>query len=57
MSKEGKQKGRLVTHFEHTFEHFKQHYTHFYTIFYSHVYQKHINNITQTSLPNTPKVT
>ena len=33
-----------------TLSYFKQHYTHFYTLFHSHVYQKHVNNIIQTSL-------
>ena len=48
--------GYLVGKFKHTFEYFKQHYTHFYTLFHSHIYQKHPNNITQTSLPNEPYV-
>ena len=44
----------LASKFEYTFEHFKQYDTYFYTLFYLHVYQKHSNNISQTSLPNRP---
>ena len=38
-----------------TFEHFKFTYTFFHTLFHPHIYQKYSSNITQTSLPNTPK--
>ena len=49
--REGKQRFRLVAYFEQPFEYFK--FT--YTLFHPHIYQKYSNNITQTSLPNTPK--
>ena len=45
-------RARLIGHFKQLFEHFK--YT--YTFFHLHVYQKHLNNITQIPLPNTPLV-
>ena len=47
---------RLVAHFKQLFEHFKHTYIHFYTLFHPHLYQKHLNNITQTTLPNTSLV-
>ena len=40
----------LFYHLKLTVLHFKQHYTHFHP----HVFQKTTNNITQTTLPNTP---
>ena len=36
------------------FSHFKQYYTHFKILFHSHIFQKTTNNVTQTTLPNTP---
>jgi len=45
----------FLHYFEQLFEYFKHSYTHFHTFFHPHVYQKYSNNITQTSLPNTPK--
>ena len=46
----------LTVHFKYIFEHFKYTYTFFYIFFYLYVYQKHLNNITQTFLPNIPLV-
>ena len=45
---------RLVGYFKHQFSIFKQHFTYFYTLFHPHVFQKTINNTTQTPLPNGP---
>ena len=45
-----------ITHIDRSFSVFKQHYTHFYTLFHPHVFQKIINNITQTPLPIEPLV-
>ena len=44
----------LVSEFKLTFSHFKQHYLHFHTLFYPHIFQKTINNNSQTTLPNIP---
>ena len=46
----------LVNKFKLLFSVFKQHYTHFHILFHPHVFQKTTNNITQTSLPNGPKL-
>ena len=46
-------RNHLVVLLEQYFSHFKHIYTLFYTFFFI-VYQKHLNNITQTLLPNTP---
>ena len=43
----------LVLHLKLTFLYFKQHYTHFHLLFHPHVFQKTINNFSQTTLPNT----
>ena len=44
----------LVINLKLTFLHFKQHYIHFHTLFHPHVFQKTTNNLSQTTLPNTP---
>ena len=46
----------LVELLNNSFLVFKQHYTHFQTLFYSHEFQKIINNIIQTPLPNGPLI-
>ena len=46
----------LVELLNNSFSVFKQHYTHFHTLFYSHEFQKTINNITRTFLPNRPLI-
>ena len=46
----------LVYHLKLTFLHFKQYYTHLHIFFHPHVFQKTTNNISQTTLPNTPLV-
>ena len=45
----------LATHLKYKTIYFK-HYTFFYTFFHLHIYQKYPNNITQTTLPNTPLI-
>ena len=42
----------LVDYLNNIFYVFKQHYTLFHILFHPHVFQKTINNITQTPLPN-----
>ena len=41
----------LVCELKLTFSHFKQRYTYFHTLFHPHIFQKTLNNSSQTALP------
>ena len=45
----------LASHLKYKTIYFK-HYIYFHTLFHLHIYQKYPNNITQTTLPNTPLI-